>query len=119
MRGGLNAPKTNTPNMPTFHKRIALKIQPFPKLSFCHLLPRTKVFLPAGKNMVKSLVITPMAKTLTTLVLNLYECRSFKLTMILDECGEVSAKVQQMGYPRAHRHKLVTLRQELVDVFVE
>ena len=35
--------------------------------SFCHFLPCTKVFLPAGKIMVKSPVITPHGKNLTTL----------------------------------------------------
>ena len=58
----------NTPNSPTFHQKTGHKTQPFPKLCFCHLLPCPKVFLPAGKNMVKSPVITPMAKTLTTLI---------------------------------------------------
>ena len=37
-------------------------------LSFCHFLPCTKVFLPAGKIMVKSPVITPHGKILTTLL---------------------------------------------------
>ena len=36
--------------------------------SFCHFLPCTKVFLPAGKIMVKSPVITPHGKNLTTLI---------------------------------------------------
>ena len=41
--------------------------------SFCRFLPCTKVFLPAGKIMVKSPVITPHGKNLTTLKVLLTE----------------------------------------------
>lgn len=35
------------------------------------------------------------------------------------EGEELSKDLQSLGYPRQHRHKLATLRQELIDAFVE
>ena len=52
--------------------------------------------------------------------------RLIKVRKLVDGCAlfsaegeELSEEVKSAGYPRQHRHKLVTLRQELIDAFVE